>query len=269
MAESLFTLLDGNRVQPTELSRGPWSPHALHGGPVAALVAHAAEEALAATDAPAHTPVRLTLNLERPVPLAPLSVHTEIVRPGRKVQVAEVALHDDSGRRLVRGTVLAIRRSDLDLPTEHHAPTGPTPVGREAAEEVPMWKPMDARVAFHSDAVEHRFVAGGGMLEPGPATDWIRLRVPVVPDQPPSSFQRVVAAADFTNGVSGVLPVDAWTFINPDLTVTVHRLPEGEWVCLDAVSRIEPSGVGTAEATLFDEQGRLGHCVQTLLVEPR
>lgn len=269
MAESLFTVLDGDRVQPTELSRGPWSPHALHGGPVAAYVAHAAEETLATTDAPAHTPVRLTLDLERPVPLATLTVRAEIVRPGRKVQVAEVALHDEDDNRLVRATVVAIRRTELDLPAERHAPADASPPGRAAAEDVPMWEPMDATVAFHKDAVEHRFVGGGGMIQPGPATDWIRLRVPVVPDHPPSPFQRTVAAADFTNGVSGVLPVDAWTFINPDLTVTVHRLPVGEWVCLDAATRIDPSGTGTAEATLFDERGRLGRCVQTLVVERR
>ncbi|CAN5769768.1 thioesterase family protein [soil metagenome] len=269
MADSLFNVLDRDWVQPTELSRGPWSPHALRGGPVAALVAHAAEKALAATDAPARTPMRLTLDLERPVPLAPLRVRTEIVRRGRKVQVAEVALYDDDGKRLARATVLAIRRAELDLPADRPAPVDTAPPGLEAAKEVPMWEPMGATVAFHSDAVEHRFVGGGGMLQPGPATDWIRLRVPVVPDRSPSAFQRLVAAADFANGVSGALPVDAWTFINPDLTVTVHRLPAGEWVCLDAATRLDPSGGGTAEADLFDERGRIGRCVQTLLVEPR
>jgi hypothetical protein len=266
--DALFTVLDDDRVLPTELSRGPWSLDALHGGPVAAIVIRAAERALAATGAPATVPNRLTLDLERPVPLAPLVVRAEVVRPGRKIQVAEVTVHDEGGRRLARASVLAIRRADLDLPQQRFAPADPVPPGRESADDVPMWVPMADTIAFHKDAVEHRFVAGG-FLRLGPATDWIRLRVPVVADEEPSPLQRLVAAADFVNGLSGVLPVDAWTFINPDLTTTVHRLPVGEWIGIDAVTRLDPSGVGTAEGELFDETGRVGRCVQTLLVEAR
>ena len=59
-----------------------------------------------------------------------------------------------------------------------------------------------------------------------------------------------------------------WTFINPDLTVTLHRLPDDEWVCLDSGTRLGPAGVGTAESALWDERGSLGRAIQTLLVEP-
>jgi len=269
MDDALFTVLDDGRFLPTPLSRGPWSPDALHGGPVAALVVRAAEQVLAATGAPAHVPDRITLDLERPVPLAPLQVRAEVVRPGRKVQVAEVSVHGDDGRRLVRATVLAIRRAAVELPADCQSPADLVPPGRETADDVPMWRPMGDTVAFHKDAVEHRFVAGGGMLALGPASDWMRLRVPVVAGEVPSGAQRLVAAADFVNGLSGVLPFDRWTFINPDLTVTLHRVPEGEWIGIEATTRLEPTGIGTAEGELFDERGRVGRCVQTLLVEPR
>lgn len=269
MADSLFTVREDGWFLPTEMGRGPWSEHALHGGPVAALVAHAAEAALAESGADARVPVRLTLDLERPVPLAPVRVEAAIVRPGRKVQVAEVTVHDEDGKRLARGSVLAIRRSALDLPSDMPTVDDQQPPPRSDAIGVLTWEPMGADVvAFHKDGTDHRFVAGG-MLQPGPATDWIRLSCPVILGVEPSPFQRVVAAADFVNGLSGVLPPDRWTYINPDLTVTVHRLPVGEWVALSATTRIDESGVGTAEADLFDERGRLGRCVQTLLIEPR
>ena len=41
-AASLF-VTDGLRLVPTPVARGPWSPDALHGGPVAALVAGSVE----------------------------------------------------------------------------------------------------------------------------------------------------------------------------------------------------------------------------------
>lgn len=269
MSASLFETLSDGRIQPTELSRGPWSPNALHGGPVAALMAHFGEAALAETGADAVTPVRLTLDLERPVLLAPMRVTAEIVRRGRKVQVAEVTAHDDDGTRLVRASVLAIRRQAVALPDDRPATVDPTPPLPDGSGTT--WTGGvfgDGPTSFVKDAVAHRLVPDA---LPGSATviDWIRLQVNVLDDLQPSPFQRVMAAADFSNGISAVLSFDEWTFINPDLTVTLHRMPVGEWVAIEASSRLEPDGVGTAESNLYDEQGRLGHCVQTLLVEPR
>lgn len=268
MDDSLFTVLDDGRYLPTERSRGPWDPRALHGGPVAALVALVAEDALAATEREAHVPVRLTLDLERPVPLAPLSVRAEIVRPGRKVQVAEITVHDEEGRRLVRASVLAIRRQAIDLPGDLPMPVDTTPPLPGDGGPGPSWPGGYDLVAFHKDGTVHDFVQGS-FLTPGPTIDWIRLAVPVLPGRAPSPFQRIVAAADFVNGVSSPVPAKDWTFINPDLTVTIHRLPVGDWVALDAGTRVDADGTGTAEADLYDERGRLGRAVQTLLIEPR
>ena len=60
-----------------------------------------------------------------------------------------------------------------------------------------------------------------------------------------------------------------YVFINVDLTVHLQRLPEGEWVCLDAVTLPEPSGVGLSDTLLCDERGRIGRALQTLLVGER
>src|SRR5690606_26021197 len=88
MPDALFAPEDGC-YRPSELARGPWSPEALHGGPVAALLAHLADGAEA--PGPMH-PTRLTIELLRPVPLAPLRPAVRIVRPGRKVQLVESSL---------------------------------------------------------------------------------------------------------------------------------------------------------------------------------
>jgi hypothetical protein len=141
----------------------------------------------------------------------------------------------------------------------------PGPTGGWAG--VPPWNRGAGPVAFHAHAVDHRFVAGG-FDRPGPATDWIRLRVPVVAGEPPSPLMRVAAAADFGNGVSWLVsPGDGWLSINPDLTIHLHREPAGEWVCLEAVTALGATGVGMAESRLWDEHGPIGRAVQSLLVE--
>ena len=81
------------------------------------------------------------------------------------------------------------------------------------------------------------------------------------------------AAADFGNGVSGGLPYDRFTFINPDLTVHLLRPPVGEWIGMRSASFYggseRSSGAGFAESALYDGGGRLGRSVQSLLLDRR
>lgn len=258
---ALFVRRGDGRVQAQGFARGPWSPDALHGGPVAALMAGEAERVLGRS-----TPIsRLTIDLERPVPLDELVLTSAVVRPGRKVQVAEVELHAATGTRLVRATALGVRRAPVPLPPDTDGPQAPLPLPIS-----PSGMPIDFRPDaelhyFHADAM-----AWGGTerAADGVVSVWAQLALPVVAGEPVTPMQRVAAAADFLNGLSSRLPFGEWAFINPDLTVTVHRAPVGEWIGVRAVTRLDELGVGTAEADLFDERGRIGHAVQNLLVEP-
>jgi hypothetical protein len=90
-----------------------------------------------------------------------------------------------------------------------------------------------------------------------------------VPGEEPSGLVRICAAADFPNGISYVVDPRKTSFINPDLTVYVNRLPAGEWVMVDAKTWLEQHGTGIAEGALYDTEGRVGRSLQSLLVEPR
>jgi hypothetical protein len=264
MADALFHP-DGDRWIPSPLTRGPWSPDAMHGGPVAALLARATER----VDAPGPMhPARLTIELMRPVPLAPLRVTAAVLRPGRKVQWVEASLAA-GGATVARATLLQIRTADIPWPARVAGGdvTRRVPGPDDAAAVTAPWS-ADYPPAYHSTATEHRVVRGAwGAL--GPTTDWVRLRVDVVEGETPSALQRVAAVADFGNGISSALPYESHRFINPDLTITLHRLPATAWVCLDAVTFPERHGVGVAESILYDEGGRIGHAAQTLLLDPR
>jgi hypothetical protein len=160
---------------------------------------------------------------------------------------------------------LRIRRQALSLSPV--LPPGALPRGPEFGEhDVPPWAVVTYR-GFHNQGVEHRFVAGS-FQQPGPATDWIRLRVPLIAGEPTSPLSRVAAAADFGNGISWALERNGgYSFINPDLTIYLHRYPVGEWVCLAAATSAQAHGVGMAESALYDEQGPIGRSVQSLLIE--
>ncbi len=123
-----------------------------------------------------------------------------------------------------------------------------------------------------TDEAPALFIADGDHFVPthrsrGPATAWFRLRYPVVLGEEPSPWQRAVAAADFGNGVGAELDFGSSRFINPDLTVSIHRPPVGEWVCLSSRTRFGTPGIGATESELWDGHGRIGRAVQNLLVE--
>ena len=261
---SLFEPVEGGWL-PTSYARGPWSPDALHGGPVAAMLAGVAEHAGDDAGDIAWLPARLTVELLRPVPIAPLRAEGIVVRPGRKVQLVDSSLRTADGTTVASARLLRVREQAVDVPITTR---GSQPPPDPETIDVGLTFELDPYEAFHSHGVEHRFAAGV-FHEPGPATDWIRLRVPVVPGAVPSPLQRVAAAADFGNGISRVTDFAELTFINADLTIHLHRAPAGEWVCVEAVTWMEPRGLALAESRLWDEAGPLGRSLQSLLVDRR
>lgn len=261
MADAIYLPEGHGRFAPTELARGPWDPGAQHGGAPAALLARAVEGTESAM--PMHV-ARLTYELLRPVPLAPLEVRTRILRPGRRVQLVEAALHAEE-QEVARVTALRIRSAEVPAPPAAEPPPdgGPAtsaPIHMPAFESGPRM--------FARDGMEVRF-ARGAFADVGPSFAWFRLRVPLVAGEEPSPLQRLAAAGDFGNGIAAAVPWTTHVFINPDLTLYVERLPQGEWVGLDAITRTGGAGVGVSDSALFDEQGRVGRAQQALYVAER
>jgi len=257
--------LDGDLAVPTELARGPWSPLAMHGGAPAALIARAVERH---DPSPANFVGRLTIELLRPVPLLPLELDVRTIRPGKKVQWIAVTITAD-GTEVVRATALRVR---TDPALRLAVPEPPAPAIPPPSESSTLVLDLSDRgwgeqSEFGFGRVFELRQSLGSFRTVGPAAMWFRLVVPIVAGEEPSPLQRVAAAADFGNGISALFDDGAHSFINADLTISLHRLPDGEWVGIDSVTHASPDGVGTAESVLLDERGRLGRTLQTLLMD--
>ena len=262
MSEAVYTPLGDGRFESGELSRGPWSPDHQHGGAPAALVAGVIEE----VEAPAAMRIaRLTLDLVRPVPIAPLEVVTEVTRPGRRVQLVGASVLCE-GEEVVRAQALRSRREEGESERQGFAPA-PEPPPDRAPDPVAFDSEMLGGRMFGGDAMEIRLAGGKERWEvPGPAMAWMRLKVPVVAGEETRPVQRAMATADFGNGISSVLDWGRHAFINPDLSVTLGREPQGEWVALDAVTSISDDGTGMSTGELYDTGGRFGASAQALFV---
>lgn len=255
MSGAVFVQI-GERFSAGDIARGPWDPGAQHGGAPASLIMRALERL---GELPL---VRVTYEFLRPVPIAELELRAEVSRPGKRVRLLEASLAAD-GTQVVRARALAVQPADAHLSAGDDVlvPPGPETGWQSDLRRMP-FRPM-----FYPDAMEIRFVRGsfGG----GPCTAWLRLRAEIVAGEEPSPLQRVAAAADFGNGISAELSWDEYLFVNPDLTLYVAREPVGEWVCLQARTRVVPGAGAIAESELFDQRGWIGRATQALLVARR
>jgi hypothetical protein len=257
VSEAFYLPLGDGRYESTKATAGPWDPGFQHGGPPCALLARAME---ACDPAPGTLLSRFAADFLAPVPVAELTVSARVLRGGRRIQLVEATL-SAADRPVLTARGWRLRYE----PQPGLAPIGdatPPPLTADAITPVPGY------VEGYSAAMEWR-PAAGSTEQPGPAAVWGRQRIPLVAGEEPTPVQRATAVADSGNGVSWALDFTAWTFINVDLTVHLTRPPEGEWICLDARSQIDPGGVGVAVTELSDLRGRVGAGGQSLLVAAR
>jgi hypothetical protein len=250
----------GDGVRATPLTRGPWDERMMHGGAPSALLAHAIEQ----TDPGSELAVtRLTIEFLGGVPIGPVEVATSLAKPGRRFQIVEATL-DADGRRACLARAIRVRRADLPgaAASAHAGAVLPAP-----ETGVPWAAFVEGDELFYPGATDIRLV--GGATGSGHAIAWIRLRAELLPGVAPSPLARACAAADFSNGLSAILPFEEWLFVNTELTVHLHREPVGEWVGVEARTVSDASGIGLASGVLHDRGGPFGLCAQSLFVERR
>ncbi len=252
--------LGGGRYLASPATAGPWDARSQHGGPPSALLARAIERC---DPQDSQRLARICVDILRPVPVGELVVAARVVRPGRRVTLVD-AVAECGGEPVVRASGWRIERAREPLPPEIPLPYDVPPVG-------PEMPPSDIGgfdASGYLASVEWR--AGRGSLRKlGPADVWARPRLPLLEGEEMSPFCRAALVADSGSGVSAALEASRWIFINVDLTLSLGRDPEGEWILLGSRTAVEPSGTGTAETVVCDRTGAVGLAVQTLLVAAR
>ncbi|MGE0385555.1 MAG: thioesterase family protein [Gammaproteobacteria bacterium] len=251
---------DGESFVPEPNAAGPWDAGLQAGGSMAALLAHAAE----AVPTPCEmVPVRTTIDLMRPAPMAPTQARTQVLREGRKLQLLRAELVQGD-RVLASATVLRLRAGDN--PADRNAPPPTPPALAPEAGEL-----MDDKVRARNPmlmALEMRFVTPD-FRQPGPATAWVRLLHPIVAGCANTPYMQVAICADLGAGMSSIVGFRDWTRINADVSIHLNRLPRGAWLAVDARTESTGNGIGQVLCTLFDREGHIGWTHQSVLIERR
>jgi hypothetical protein len=241
-----------------------WYPDVLHGGAVAAFIAHFCA---AYPTQQSMRLVRITVNLFKPVIRNNLEVVVEPIRDSKYLQVLEAKLLRKGGL-VATASVLKIReRASQDL-TEHDSDETlefPEPIN---AFKFANPSARDIR-NFASHAVELNRVSGMPFVENGPGSLWVRPKLQLIENEPLLPGLNAIIAADFGNAISSVFPIHSHVYINPDLGVELYRLPQGEWVGIKSVTHNTNEGIGLVQTKLYDRKGLVGSAHQSLVIDSR
>ena len=131
-----------------------------------------------------------------------------------------------------------------------------------------------------ADPVPHSWEGATGYLEAvswrrqreldnGSAVVWLSPLAHLVDTEEMTQTQRLALVVDCANGAGAAIDPQRFVFMNTDTAMHLHRVPVGNDFALRARGSIGPDGIGVTTAEIFDRQGFIGTCAQTLLVQRR
>lgn len=261
--EALY-LRDGAAFVGTRATKASWFDNGQAGGAILALLGHVIE------DVPTLGPLsltRMTVDIVRPVPFGVrLHVEPTIVREGKRIQVVDFVLRTDD---VVTTHARALRIRDDDVSAR--AGVLQSTSARVPALELPGPETWESAESHHAVA---DFLVHGAELRRSPEpidgtyAAWVRLRIPVVADEPVRATSRAVLPLDTVNllGLDG-RNVSRVGIINPDVTGHLIRVPTSEWIAMTGNSYFAHQvGHGMSMALLSDHAGVYGLTSTTQLV---
>lgn len=268
MSDSYYELLDvddtlGERFAATDLVRSTWTAAIQHGAPPSALLVRAMERCEQRDDTRLS---RVLIDLLGPVPAeGDLWVRATKDRSGKQIELVSAELlaqgPDGSPRPVARAT--GWRLATIDTTALVHASAPPLRPLSEAVNRN-LQKDWD-RNYVHS--LDWRWLTEP--MSAGAGESWIKPVVDLVKGEVLTPLERLFTVADDANGIGTKIDIRKWTFMNTDLVVHVHRVPQGEWIGIRAETNYGPDGIGTTIGTLFDETAAIGSIQQSVLLRPR
>jgi hypothetical protein len=237
-----------------------WDPRIQHGSPPLALLTRVIEDLAVGSG---QRVGRLTLDILGAIPVGQVRVRAWVERPGARIamMIAEMSAErpDGTQRAVARVTAWLLATSDTgDVATDRHPPM----TEGETTDVAHGW--MGAPGYLETVSWRRQVTAPGAAAEA-----WLTPLVPLIDSEPTTSLQRLAMVVDSANGIGAVLDPAEFAFMNTDTVVHLHRLPVGTDFGLRARASIGPDGIGSTTAEIFDHDGFLGTCAQTLLIQRR
>lgn len=268
---------------PTIHSRGPWDPGSLHGRVISGLIAYEAERNYSDKEEMRNFRVtRMTVDMFRLPPMTPLRVTGEVIRTGRRIKVLDIqikAITSDRGDLLIaRGSVVLLKKTDSPPGIVWTSPTwdvqipNQTPSGTLSHKDLseyesvfadppyefrevnsPIWETIEL-----DDGPPHQVVQSSDLTSTiGRRRAWVRETHNLIAGELPSPLVRVAQVADAANPFANS-GTDGLNFINADVSLYLHRYPQGDWIGTESFYHGADDGLAVGTIALYDQHGKLG-----------
>ncbi|MFE2934690.1 thioesterase family protein [Streptomyces sp. NPDC059278] len=255
--ESYYERTGEHSYKPTAHAGGAWSTDEQHFSPLAGLVAHALERHLATR--PGNLVLaRISYDILGRIALDECEITVETVRPGRTIELLEATV-TIGGRPVVRARAWLLASMDTSAVADSPHERLPAP------EELTPWAMSERWDGGFVSSIDVRRTPP---LRKGRTAAWASSPVDLVAGEPSGPLASYIALVDIANGIAVQQDPTAWMFPNLDLTIHLHRQPEGPWTGLDTTTTFGPSGQGLTSSVLHDLRGPVGHAEQILTVRP-
>jgi hypothetical protein len=256
--DAYFRRLDESRFQPTVHAGGAWASDELHLSPLAGLIVHAIDGYRAARPETGLILSRISYDILGRLANDVCDVRVETIRPGRTIELLEATL-SILGRPAIRARAWMLSTFDTTAVAGGADDALPDP------DTVAPWPMTSVWPGGYIASLDVRPVVP---VEPGRATAWVSTANALVEGEEASALASYVALIDTANGLAARQPPNAWLYPNVDLTIHLHRQPEGRWVGLDSTAVFGPTGQGVTSSVLHDLAGPVGRAQQMLTVRP-
>lgn len=256
---SYFEPVDEHRFRPTPHVGGAWDSAEMHFSPLGGLVVHAVERHLAARPGDGLVLSRISFDILGRLALDECEIRVETLRPGRTIELVEAVV-------LIAGRPVVRARAWLLASCDTAAVAGGGADRLAPPEALASWPLASVWPGGYIASLDVRPLAPP---QPGRTTAWVSTRLDLVAGQTASPLASFVALVDTANGIAVRQPPTDWMFPNVDLTVHLHRRPEGRWTGLDTSVTFGPTGQGVTSTVLHDVTGPVGHAQQILTVRPQ
>lgn len=253
-AHSYFTRVSDRAFAATHLVGGAWKADEQHIAAPMGLLAHLIESDHAARGGTLAMS-RVSYDILGVIPLDVCEVDIRVVRPGRTIELVEATLSHGGRAALVARAWLLAEADTSDIEGTALAPI-------PARETMSPWSYAHDWKGDYVRSIE----TFRDQHEPGRAFGWARPLYPLLDSEPSSPTARMLGLIDTANGLTPREDPKAVMFPNLDLTVSLVRAPESEWVGYDTRVTFSDRGRGLTQTILHDETGPLGTVSQTLTV---
>ncbi|CDR16166.1 thioesterase family protein [Streptomyces iranensis] len=256
--DSYYEPIDEHRYKPTSHVSGAWSTDEQHFSPLGGLIVHAIERHLATRP---HTGLllgRISFDILGRLALDECEIRVETIRPGRTIELLEAVV-------LIADRPVVRARAWLLAEVDTASVAGGAGDRLISPEKLDPWAMASLWPGGYIASLDSRPLAP---REPGRATLWVSTPLDLVAGQTSTPLASYIALVDTANGIAVRQSPTAWMFPNVDLTIHLHRQPEGRWTGLDTTVTFGGTGQGITSTVLHDLRGPVGHAQQILTVRP-